>query len=271
MKIIALYKVWSGEEWLRPSIQSIYPFVHKIYILTSKVSWIGGLGNPSFQVIDKILQNDDKDSKVIHINHDEPNQIKHCQFGYEIIRRNHPDADFIQLIDSDELWDQENYEKAIDYLNKNPGVDAYRTQMYTYVKTPFLRVDPPESLKPVCFITLQRPDMGTEPRGCGIHPFKTMPDVWCHHFVFVRAYFNKVLEKLIQSHVSEKQPYASMDKWIPEVWNRLPSWNKGIFSEGFHPAIGYQKNWSGLKEITIQDLPEILHGGKFPEVLSFGK
>lgn len=256
MKIIALYKCWSGEEWLEPSVKSILPFVEKIVLLTSDVSWIGGKGNPSLPVIEQILKQ--YPDKVIHINYDEPNQLKHCMYGFRYIKNNFK-CDYIQLIDSDEVWDELEYQKAIEFLKMNPDHKSYRTQMYTYIKSPFYRIDPPEPLKPVCFINPNiLNDMGCEPRGCGIKPFATMKNVWCHHFVFVRTHFNKVLEKLIQSHVSEKQPYERMDKWIPEVWNKLPDRNRGMFPNGYHPAIGFGHNWKEIKVITKKELPEVL-------------
>ena len=193
----------------------------------------------------------------------------HCMYGFEHIKRNYH-CDYIQIIDSDELWDSENYLKAISFLEQNPGLSAYRAQMYTYLKSPFYRVDPPEPLKPVCFINAKLPDMGNQPRGCALNPFVIMPDVWCHHFVFVRSSFNKVLEKLIQSHVSESQPYESMDKWVPECWNKLPDRNLDLFPGGIHPAIGYASHWKAIKEVTLSDLPEILSRHEFRHILKFG-
>lgn len=269
MKIVALIKTWSGQEWLKACIDSIYPHVYKIVLLTSDISWIGGRDNPSIPVIEDIEQHNDPDQKIIHINHDEPNQMKHCMYAYSYIK-NSLDCDYVQLIDSDELWSNADYKKAIEFLTANPDYNAYRTNMYTYVKSALYRVDPPEPLKPVCFIKPNLPDMGMEPRGCAIKPFIMMPDVWCHHFVFVRAHFNHVLEKLIQSHVSEKQPYESMDRWIPEVWNKLPNYNKSMFPNGAHPAIGFGAHWKRLKQIEIKELPECLFS-KYKEVFNWGR
>ena len=273
MKIVAFYKVWSGEEFLIPSLLSIYKHVYKIVLLTSDISWIGGNGNPAIEQIEKFKQEFDTEKKIFHINHDEPNQLKHCMYGYNWIKERWGDKiDWVQLIDSDELWDDTNYTKAIQHLERNPNHNAYRTHMYTYVKSVNFRIEPPEPLKPVCFIKPNLKDMGMEPRGCAIKPFD-MIDCTCHHYVFVRGHFNKVLEKLVQSHVSEKQPYESMDKWIVNVWNTLPnvpeSWtrNRG----GFHPAIGFGRNWKSIKIIGENEMPEILNDARCKYVKRFGK
>jgi hypothetical protein len=274
MKIIAFYKCWSGEEFLIPSILSIYKHVYKIVLLTSNVSWIGGKDNPSIEQIEKFKQEFDHERKIFHLEYDEPNQLKHCDYAYQWIKERWGNKiDFVQLIDSDEIWDDNNYKKAIECLRNNPKYLAYRTDMYTYIKSPYYRIEPPEPLKPVCFIKPNLKDMGNEPRGCALKPFFHMNGVYIHHYVFVRNHFNKVLEKLIQSHVSEKQPYEDMSKWIPQVWNNLPnipeSWTR--HRGGFHPAIGYGRNWKNLKKITDNEIPQIIHHPQCEYIKNFGR
>jgi len=268
MNIIALYKAWSGEEWLKASVASIINHVNKVVILTSDVSWIGGKNNPSLLAINdlKVRFTD----KVVHIRYNEPNQVKHCLFGYNYIRDNFPNCDYIQLIDSDEIWDDSNYNKAKDTLesNKESNFIAFRTNIYTYIKSPFYRIEPIEPLKPVCFIKTKYPDMGLEPRGCGLKPFMLMGNVFYHHFVFVRYHFNRVLEKLVQSHVSENQAYEPMDMWIPHIWNKLPIVER---TAGFHPAIGFGHNWMKVKIVNQENLPEVLGRPEFRSVLKYGQ
>ena len=264
MKIIALCKTWSGAEWLTPCIESIYKHCEKIVLLTSNISWIGGHDNPSIPVIENIIKEKDSDNKVIHINYDESNQLKHCEYGYKYIQNNF-DCDYVQLIDSDEIWNDTDYLKAIEYLKTTPDYSAYRTSIYTYIKSVYYQLDPIEPLKPVCFIKSDLKNMGTEPRGCMIQPFYIMQDVFYHHYGFVRYHFNKVLEKIVQSHVSEKQPYESMDKWIPNVWNKIPN-----CKENFHMAIGFGTHWKRIKMLDFNSIPEILKKEEYRKLLTFG-
>lgn len=265
MKIIALYKVWSGAEFLAPSIASIYDFNHKIVILTSNISWIGQSDNPSLPEIERIKEDCDPENKIIHINHDEINQLKHCEYGYNYIKKNFTDVDFIQLIDSDEVWHRGEMEKAVKYLETaDSTADAFRVNTYTYIKSPFYRVDPPEAIKPVCFIRPRRKNMGCEPRGCGIHPFKIMPDVWMNHFAWVRYHVNETMIKIIQSHVVEKQPMHNIPNWIVNKWNKLPHAND------FHIAVGFATQYKAIKVIRREDLPEVLRGG-IPIIMQFDK
>jgi len=266
MKIVALYKCWSGQEWLQPSIASIYPYVEAIVILTSGVSWIGARDNPSIPEIERIMKECDPDKKIHHVQHDEPNQLVHCEVGYEYIKQAFKDIDWVQLIDSDEVWDRHNIEKAMGWLesNRNTPGNAIRVRTYTYVKSPFYRVEPPEAIEPVCWIRANLPNMGMEPRGCAINPRVTIPDVWMHHFAWVRYHVNEVMVKIIQSHTSEKQPMHDIPYWIVEKWNKLPH------AHDFHIAVGFAHHYKSIKQIGREDLPEVLRGG-VPIIIQFDK
>lgn len=272
MKIVALIKTWSGEEWLKASVLSILKHVDKVVLLTSDVSWIGHRGNPSIPMIEEIMKLHNQNNKIIHINYDEPNQLKHCQYGYEWIKKNFPDTDYIFLGDSDEIWDDQNMITFKNYVLHNPQYDAYRVNIYTYIKSPLFRIDPVEPLKPVSMISTRIPNMGTEARACTIKPFVCIPDVYYHHYVFVRMHFNHVLEKLVQSHTSEKQPYEDMSQWIPNVWNTIPNVPKSWTEKrgGFHPAIGFGRNWKSIKVINKNEVPRILHNSNMPIAKKFG-
>lgn len=251
MKIIALYKAFSGEEWVVKSLDSIYPYVTKIVITMSDVSWIGGQGNMCWDVINNYKSLNDPDNKIDIINYNTTNQLEQCENAYNYINE-HYKCDFIQLIDTDEIWDDRNYKKAMHYLSVNNRFHVFKTRLYTYIKDPTYRVKPIEPLKPVCFICPVFGDLGTEARACTLKPCFYMEDVYYHHMVLVRDTFNKALEKLVQSHVSESQSYADMSKWIPEVWNKLPTVNREWVEKygGFHPAKGYERNWKSIEIVT---------------------
>lgn len=260
IKLVAFYKVFSGEEWLLPSVLSIYNHVEKIVILTSDYNWSGSKGNPSIPMIENIVFDNDPDGKIIHIHHNEVDQLKHCEFGYNYIRKNLI-YDFVMLIDSDEIWDDENLIRAKHHLSAEPlnsGILTYRTQTYTYVKSPFYRVHPIEQLHPVCFVRSTLSNLGTEARACSFKETQLIDDVYYHHFVHVRLSSNKVLEKIITSHISEKQPYREiMDEWVPNCWNKLPN------VVDFHVAIGFESTWKSIVVISKSELPQILQNHNF--------
>lgn len=288
MKIVALVKTFAGEEWIKPMTLSIYPYVEKIVFVNSEISWTGRKGNSCKQAIYKMIgtalskeerqhrqrnklplifqSGMDVENKIVSLNYNTINQLEQCLYGYEYIKRNFP-CDYVMLIDTDEVWDAQDLENAIQFLKENPGYEAYRSGVYTYIKSPYWRVSPVEPLEPVCFIKSNLSDLGNNARCCGL-PSITMKNdlgkIPYHHYVYVRDNFNIVLEKIISSHVSEEALYEDMSRWIPEVWNKLPNVNGG-----FHPAIGYKKNWFGIETIEKDKLPKILREKNFPIMEKF--
>lgn len=291
MRIVALCKTFAGEEWIRPMTMSIYPYVDKIVFVNSEISWTGRKGNTCKPIIygmkDGILKKlnrlevrrkkhinileskIDIENKIISLNYDTVNQSRQCQLGYKYIQKHIP-CDYVMLIDTDEVWDDYDMQEAIKFIKKNPEYPTYRTAIYTYIKSPYWRIAPIESLKPVSFVSAKLESLGDNARCCDlpsvlIEREQNIP-VYYHHFVYVRKDFNTVLEKIVSSHVSERANYVDMSKWIPEVWNKLPEVGGRV---GFHPAVGFQRNWLGIERIRREQLPRVLREQNFPIMEGF--
>jgi hypothetical protein len=278
MRIIALCKTFRGEEWLEPMILSIYPYVDKIVFVNSDLSWSGRRGNTCIDEIERVKNEMDSEDKIVSIHFNTLNQFEQCMQGYLYIKNNFK-CDYVIHVDTDEIWDDVDLERAIDFLEKNPGHKAYRSNIYTYIKSPLWRVAPIEPLTPVVFTNITLSDLGKADRSCDL-PYVVMHDgegrILYHHYVYVRENFNTVLEKIITSHVSENVQYQPMDKWIPEVWNKFPKLS-GEWLEGFHPNAEkrngnylYKRNWMGVAKITKKDMPRVLREGNFPILEQFG-
>lgn len=263
MKVVALCKTFGGHEWVQAMAYSIYDHVDNIVFVNSDVSWTGARGNKCRGEIEKI---EDKQNKIRVLEFDTHNQMAQVMYGYNYIQDKLP-CDYVMLIDTDEVWDGNQLIQAKEFLAKNPEKIAYRTRMYTYLKTPFYRVSPVEPLLPVSFVNMKQGNLGGLPRACDLPYIRTTGrnerDIFFHHFVYVRENFNSVLEKIISSHVSEEKNYADMSVWIPEVWNRLPDIDNFYKTKGIHPGIGFAKNWRNLAQVVLADLPEILQTKRF--------
>lgn len=263
MKLIALLKCFSGEEFLEPCLKSIYKHVEKIIIVNSNISWTGNLGNRCKPVLDKLIEKGfDYQNKIIQLDCNTKNQKVQCEFGWNYIKHNLK-CDYVMLVDTDEIWDNANIIRAKEYLINKPGFNAYRSRIYTYLKSIYYRVHPVEMLEPVVFLNAHLEHMGEQARGCSITPIFYMKDVFYHHFVFVRKNFDLVLEKLINSHSSEGQAVEPLDWWIGEKWNKIPEGNN------FQPAIGYQHIWGSIKVIDNNELDIIFHTNKYEIVERF--
>lgn len=250
MRIAALTKTFRGEESLEKMFLSIKDYIDKIVFVNSEVSWMGRKGNTCKEVIKKL----DSD-KVISLDYDTMNQLDQCMYGYNFIKEN-LDCDLVMLIDTDEVWDRKNLDKAIEIVVKNPDFKTYTSRLYTYIKTPFYRVEPPESIEVVVFVKPDLESLGENSRCYGLTPKKALEengDVYFHHFIYVRGKFNDVLEKVLTSHISENTEYRDMSWWIPNVWEQIPHVNN------FHPAKGFEHHWERLKRVEKKDLPEVFY------------
>jgi len=251
MNIVALCKTFRGEEWLKPMFDSIAPFVSKVVFVNSEVSWTGIRGNTCIAEINKLMGDPAKAQKIVSLTKTTTDQDEQCTFGYEYIRQHFP-CDYVLLIDTDEIWDNTNFNKALEFLKANPNHNVYRCRLHAYVKSPYYRVVPPDPLCPVVFIKPTISKLGLPARCCSLTPYVIMQDVYYHHYVHVRKSFNLVLEKIISSHNSENDQYADMAEWVPNVWNKLPN------VENIHPALGRAHLWKSIKIITEAELPEVL-------------
>jgi hypothetical protein len=225
-----------------------------------------------------MIENMDPDNKIVSLDFDTIDQFEQCWHGYKWVQDN-TDATHVMWLDTDEVWDSHDLEVAIEHIKLAPDYDCYKTNLYTYIKSPLFRVTPHEPLEPVSFVRADLPDLGEHARCCDpkFHErTKLLRDtgdenkrLFYHHYVYVREDFNTILEKIVTSHVSEHRFYQDMSKWIPEVWNRLPD-IEGVWEGGFHPAIGFRVNWEDLEEIKIAQMPKILRENNFPILAQFG-
>jgi hypothetical protein len=276
MNLVALCKTFRGDEWLLPMTLAIYPYISKIVFVNSEISWSGRHGNHCKKVINEMKETIDPDDKIISLDFDTINQFEQDWHGYKWIEEN-LNADYVMLVDTDEIWDDHDLKVAKNHIEMHPEFDTYKTNIYTYIKSPLYRVDPIEPLQPVSFIRMGLEDLGGHARCCDpkfkarlvLDEGDSNSKIFYHHYVYVRNEFNTVLEKIITSHVSEHRYYYPMDVWIPEVWNKLPNL-EGIWKTGFHPAEKFRRNWKGVKEISPDVMPRILRVENFPILKQFG-
>ena len=112
MRIIALYKTFSGEEFVEASIESIYNSVSEIVMVHSNVSWSGEKGNTVLPVVQRWAEEKDKKNKIINLVGDFRDQNAQYNHGLSFIRRKLGFYDFVLLIDTDEVWDRDNLYRA---------------------------------------------------------------------------------------------------------------------------------------------------------------
>ena len=249
-----------------PAILSIYNYVSKIVIINSNVSWTGWKGNTCIAEIDK-LKNIDTQNKIVSLRYDTTDQTAQVDYGFTWIKKNLR-ADYAMILDSDEVWDDSDLVRALDYIHARPNRKVYRCQMRTYIKHPLYRLSNIELCQPVVFVNAKLPDMGGGWRANNLEG-PVMPGVFFHHFIHVRKDFNSVFEKIITSHASEGYAYQNMGEWIPQVWDKLPELT-GKWKAGFHPNTEYPASWKGIEVISKDQLPNVLKNNSFDILERFG-
>ena len=256
MKIVAFYKVFDGGEWLEASIKSIMDHVDHVFILNSDISW-SGIGENNCRYIAERMANEN--DNITSVNLHCADQIYQYMHGFKIINELFK-PDYIMLVDADEIWEYDDIVKAKKIIELNPDYDAYRCNVRTYIKSPYYRIEPAESIEPVVFVRGGMNDYGQLIRCCDLKNHICMQGVFFHHFSYVRKSFHSVMMKFFNSHHSEKQPTEPLDYWISK-WNALPA------GKNLHPAIGFQKCWDHVEVIKKDKLPEVLQKNDF-EILT---
>ena len=139
MKTIAVYRILYGEDFMRESLESIYPFVDKIVIFFTDKVWKEKTGVIYYGrevifpfridnvrgVVDEWKQEHDKEDKIItqedYFNL--PNgQLTHLINTYIIPQFN---PDLVLYVEPDEVWKKENLKCIIDNVSKNPAAKGF--------------------------------------------------------------------------------------------------------------------------------------------------
>jgi 2-polyprenyl-3-methyl-5-hydroxy-6-metoxy-1,4-benzoquinol methylase len=252
MKVVALCKTWRGHEFLPAMIESIYNQIYKIVFVHSEVSWDGEYGNTVIGPVETWKAKNDYADRIISINFDSQSQNEQYKVGFDYIKAN-LDSDFTMLIDTDEVWDSFLLEQAIyDLSNSNPTVNAFCTdKLFTYIKSPFYRVEPLEPLDATVFIRNKTVSEISGVRGNGVYPRISIPNIRYHHFTDVRMDSEDVFKKIILSNKADGAEAIDIKEWKRDKWDKLP------FSKNLHHSKGYESNWGGIQIVTKADLPHV--------------
>ena len=244
LKIAALYKTFSGDDWVRYSIESIYDNVDAIYFVHSNVSWLGERGNTCIKVVEDWKNKYDKDKKIITIVGDFQSQDLQYVVGMKVIKSGN--FDWVLLVDTDEIWSMERLLYVRKYLETNPEYDAFSCSMFTHIKEPKYIVWPPEPCRPTVLIRSNVESM-VGVRGNRQPKKGNLRDVYFNHLTLVRKKEQDIFTKIIASNSADGETHVNLKKWKKTVWDRIPNVNN------FHMTKGYEHCWESIKEVEIKD------------------
>lgn len=244
MRLIALYKTFDGGEFVDASLASIYEHCEAIVMVHSDVSWLGERGNTVRAAAIEWCNEHDQSGKVHHVDVSLGTQEAQYQTGLEYISRHKLPYDAILAVDADEVWEDQYFEQAKRQISENPFI-AYRSNMHTYLKTPFFRVYPPFG-SPTVFLRDPR-WLLKSPRGCEA-PALQLDNVWMHHYTYVRESRAAVERKLHQSCLADGGEMV-VPKWMETVYDKLP------FGENLHGFVRWRQVWERVDKVWLPDVP----------------
>ena len=211
------------------------------------VGWDGSKGNDCIEPVIEYGKKKDDKNKIINIQGNFTTQEMQYDFGLKKIQE-YGQCDYIMLIDSDEIWDNENIERALNIIKMSGCMyNAYRCKMHTYIKDVKYRIYPPEPCMPTVFIK-SRINKMYGIRGNMIFPSLLMYNVYFHHLTYVRKDYDSVYNKIKTSHIGDGLKHVNLEQWKKEKWDKLPD------ATNFHTTIGYEANWKSVKVLDESEL-----------------
>lgn len=249
LKTVALYKAFSGNEFVKASIASIYSHVDKIVFIHSDVSWLGETGNDVMLPVEIWKAEHDSEDKIVQEIGTYRSQEEQYARGLDLIKTHYP-CDYILIIDTDEVWEDEPLSTLLSYVAMDQNVDAVRCRMHTYIKDVHYRITPPEPCTPVVLVKSDIKEFAGV-RGNNIQPSATLETVFFHHFTLIRRNEEDIFKKIIASNKGDGMEHVNIDKWREEVWDKIPD------VKNFHMTKGYEHCWQQLVTVTDNELPII--------------
>ena len=262
MKIVSLCKTHSCNIFLEAAIEGIYRYVDYIVFVNSNINWLGQhKKNECVETINRWKAANDVDNKIMCIENNASTQFDQCNFGYKFIRDSLK-ADWIHIFDTDEIWDEYMFKRLIDYA-KYPQYNAICAHMYTYLKSIYYVVTPPEYCKPTVLLRPVYDDIpGT--RGNILKPKLVPDDLFFHHYTYVRETEEEVFQKIRTTLVGDKEDVpqcqlVDFDKWKKNKWDKI------LTAKNLHTTKYYEKSWAKIKKIGKNELPQTLRNKKIIE------
>ena len=256
LSIVALYKTFSGQDFVTSSIESIYPFVQKVVMVHSNYSWTGEKGNTVAPIVEKWKKANDNENKIINLYTDIKDQSSQYEFGLAYIEITLK-CDYILLIDTDEIWDASELNKLFDYASKYKEVDAFSISLHTYIKSIFYRIVPKEWCQPTVLVKSHLTKLDGI-RGSSVKNKMYLEDVYMHHLTYVRLDDRDVMKKILTTASTEKVGLVDIKDWVTNKWNKLP------YATNFHTVNYAKESWKSVRVIEFNELPEVMK--QHPEI-----
>lgn len=289
MKISVILIALNEQEFIKPCIRAIYPFVDRIRIQTNyDRSWKGELVEPD-QTVKRIIDVPDPAGKIsLHLFRVPDEAIARNWLmrsdGYRLNHRHNSTTsrrediqnfcstpDYFWIVDADEIYDPDTVPRILDYLqSKRPRILKIRG--ITYFKSWNYRIVPSDGFFQPGFI--RQGVLFRENRNLLYPPWFRffMNKYWrinlepsqgvvylpeevavFHHGAYVGDDLRMYKKIFFHVHLDSKRA-----EWFEKVWKR---WTPA--ARAFHPL--YPEEFQGVEHVPTCELPGIIKDEEWPE------
>jgi len=242
LKIAANYCIYNEADYISYSLKSIYSFVDKIVILVSNFPW-KGTKSPPDETISIIYDFPDPEKKIIVKENHWPNQEAQRNDALKI--NQYLKMEYYWVIDADEIYELETIQKLKDYISLYPNVINFYCGWWTYWRSFYYRIEPPETSTFVIgkivpsfkFLYARQPSAGKTSR----------VDCFLHHYSYARPF-----ERIRRKMTNISGPGSPLRSgWLEKFQN----WPKNKNLGDLHPY--WKDHWQKAVRITW-GIPEAL-------------
>jgi len=245
-KVVAMYKLYFGDEWLEHSVDSIAASMYRVVFVISDIPW-GNNPEIAGDDLEPIIARLQKKypGKIIVYRGTWNKQLEQVREGMKFTKENFPEATHMLYIDSDEIYPADQLEKLLRltrsrrYFNR-----AIRVQYNTYFKTIYYRIMPRSWPTAGALIPLRHYTDFIDARNVLTVNSVDMPGIIYEHFAYVRKSDERIRQK-IEAH-RETEPV--LGDWFNNVWMK---WSTQMTD--FHPTI--PPLWKSVEAVNKKDLP----------------
>jgi hypothetical protein len=250
MKLIALYKAYSGGEWFEASLDSIKDHVDVIVVMMSATSWTGDDKNDCEEPLQQ-WRNDNPGVDVCVVRGTWKTQENQYADGLTTIAREFGEDSKVLVIDTDEIWEDDQIMKLRAEMEGDNETFFFRSHLHTYLKSVLYQVWPLEPAD----ITVGLASTNVPEVIGRFHPWgkctgmrHKQTGLVYHHMAYVRESEDKIRDKFRTTSNQESTP--SNPNWFGRVWDKLP------FGYNLHMSPGLEHLWEqahGLLPLMLPD------------------
>jgi GT2 family glycosyltransferase len=238
--------VHDDTRWLREVVRSVYDGVDAIYFIVSDKPWNGRVAS-ALNMRKVIKELPDPSDKIRIVEGSWDTEAAQRNAGLAALSEN--GFFYCLVLDADEVFDPSSLNSLLELAAEKPYIDAWYISMRTYWKSPYFRIEPPESYKPASLIRVNR-SLFTSGRKVDVLQGEEVPESKCimHHLSYARS-DEEVQRKLETfSHSHEIVP-----GWFERVWK---GWDLNHELKNLHPC--WPAAYYSAVQLKEEDVPEML-------------